>query len=89
MRIDLDLHRRVREQLLQPVEADRELVAVVAELDALAAEESIDEATGTELLLRLRERGIRRELERSDDLERTRELQLALAKIREAVGSLS
>ncbi len=86
---DLDLHRRVREQLLHPVEADRELVAVVAELDARAAEESIDEATGTELLLRLRERGIRRELERSDDLERTRELQLALAKIREAVGSLS
>ena len=86
---DLDLHRRVREQLLHPVEADRELVSVVAELDALAAEESIDEATGTELLLRLRERGIRRELERSDDLERTRELQLALAKIREAVGSLS
>ena len=85
---DLDLHRRVREQLLHPVEADRELVSVVAELDALAAEESIDEATGTELLLRLRERGIRRELERSDDLERTRELQLALAKIREAVGSL-
>jgi hypothetical protein len=75
--------------LLHPVEADRELVALVAELDARAAEESIDEATGTELLLRLRERGIRRELERSDDLERTRELQLALAKIREAVGSLS
>jgi hypothetical protein len=86
---DLDLHRRVRAQLLHPVEADRELVSVVAELDALAAQESIDEATGTELLLRLRERGIRRELERSDDLERTRELQLALAKIREAVGSLS
>lgn len=86
---DLEQHRRVREQLLGPREVDRELVAVIAELDALAAEESIDEATGKELLLRLRERGIRRELERSDDLERTRELQLALAKIREAVGSLS
>lgn len=86
---DLELHRRVRERLIHSAEEDRELVAVVAELDALAAEESIDEATGTELLLRLRERGIRRELARSDDLARTRELQAALAKIREAVGSLT
>ena len=42
-------------------------------------------ATAKELLLRLRERGIRRELARSDDLERTKELQAALARIREAV----
>jgi DNA primase len=86
---DLELHRRVREHLLEPSEADRALVGVLAELDARAAEESIDEATATELLLRLRERGIRRELARSDDLERTRELQAALAKIREAVGALN
>jgi DNA primase len=86
---DLELHRRVREQLIHPDDADRELVAVVAELDALAAEESIDEATGKELLLRLIERGLRRELARSDDLARTRELQVQLAKIREAVGALT
>ncbi len=86
---DLELHRRVREHLLEPSESDRELVGVLAELDALAAEESIDEATAKELLLRLRERGIRRELARSEDLERTRELQAALAKIREAVGAIS
>jgi DNA primase len=86
---DVELHRRVREHLLGPRGADRELVGVLAELDALAAEESIDEATATELLLRLRERGIRRELARSDDLQRTRELQVALAKIREAVGALT
>jgi DNA primase len=86
---DLELHRRVRDHLLQPQEADRELVGVLADLDARAAEESIDEATATELLLRLRERGIRRELARSEDLERTRELQAALAKIREAVGALT
>jgi DNA primase len=86
---DLELHRRVREHLLRPGEADRELVAVLADLDARAAEESIDEATAKELLLRLRERGIKRELARSDDLERTRELQAALAKIREAVASFS
>jgi DNA primase len=86
---DLELHRRVREHLLDEGDADRELVGVIAELDALAGEESIDEATAKELLLRLRERGIRRELARSDDLARTRELQAALAKIREAVGALS
>jgi DNA primase len=86
---DLDVHRRVREHLLEPRDADRDLVAVLAELDALAAEESIDESTAKELLLRLRERGIRRELARSDNLERTRELQAALAKIREAVGAIS
>ena len=86
---DLELHRRVREHLLRPGDPDRELVGVIAELDARAAEESIDEATAKELLLRLRERGIKRELARSDDLARTRELQAALAKIREAVGALS
>jgi DNA primase len=87
---DLELHRRVREHLLQPGQsADRELVAMLAELDARAADEAIDEATAKELLLRLRERGIRRELAHSDDLGRTRELQAALARIREAVGGLA
>jgi DNA primase catalytic core len=87
---DVELHQRVRSHLLEPAShADRQLVTILAELDALAAEESIDEATAKELLLRLRERGIKRELARSDDLERTRELQAALAKIREAVTTLS
>jgi hypothetical protein len=86
---DLQLHRRVREHLLHPADpADRELVAVLAELDARAAEEAIGEETAKELLLKLRERAIRRELARSDDLERTKELQAALARIREAVGGL-
>jgi DNA primase len=87
---DIELHRRVREHLLEPdLTADRELVGVLAELDARAADEEIDQDTAKELLLRLRERGIRRELARSDDLERTKELQAALARIREAVGGLT
>ncbi len=87
---DLELHRRVREHLLDPAQqADRELVGLIAELDARAAGEAIDEGTAKELLLRLRERGIRRELAGSDDLERTKELQAALAKIRDAVGALT
>lgn len=86
---DLELHRRLREHLLRPREpADRELVAALAELDARAAAEEIDEQTAKELLLRLRERFLRRELARSSDLERTRELQAALARLREAVGGL-
>ncbi len=87
---DVELHRRVRQYLLEPAPtADRDLVGVLADLDARAADEEIDEGTAKELLLRLRERGIRRELARSDDLERTKELQAALARIREAVGGLT
>jgi DNA primase len=87
---DVELHRRVREHLLEPEDtADRGLVEVLAELDALAANEAIDEATATERLLRLRERGIKRELARSDDLERTAKLAADHRKIREAIDSLT
>jgi DNA primase len=87
---DVELHRRVREYLLEPAPtADRELVGVLAELDARAADEEIDEGTAKELLLRLRERGIRRELARSDDLERTAKLQADHRRIKEAIDHLS
>ena len=87
---DVELHRRVREHLLAPEHTtDRGLVEVLAELDALAADEAIDEATTKERLLRLRERGIKRELARSDDLERTAKLAADHRKIREAIDSLS
>jgi DNA primase len=87
---DVELHRRVREHLLAPEHTtDRGLVEVLAELDALAADEAIDEATTKERLLRLRERGIKRELARSDDLERTAKLAADHRKIREASDSLS
>jgi len=86
---DLELHRRVREYLLAPGQADAELVGLLAELDARAAEDEIDEDTAKEMLLRLRERAIRRELDGCDDPERIKELQGALARLREAVGALS
>jgi DNA primase len=85
---DAELHRRARAHLLEPREADEELVPLLAELDARAAEGGIDEETAKELLLRLRERQLRRELEHAD-LERTRELQEQLAKIRATAASLS
>jgi len=87
---DIELHRRVREYLLEPAPtAERELVGVLAELDARAADGEIDEGTAKELLLRLRERGIRRELARSDDLERTAKLQADHRRIKEAIDHLS
>ena len=84
---DSDLHRRLRQHLVEEGEADADLVPLIAELDARAAAEGIDEATGTELLLRLRERHLRRELSDADP-EHMKELQEALEKVRAAVGEL-
>jgi len=81
---DADLHRRARAYLVGDAPLDDELVPLLAELDARAASEGIDEDTGRQLLLRLRERWLQRELTGAD-LERTKELQAALAKVREAV----
>jgi DNA primase len=85
---DSELHRRARAHLLEPGSPDEELVPLLAELDARAAEGGIDEGTAQELLFRLRERQLRRELEHAD-LERTKELQEQLERIRETAASLS
>jgi DNA primase len=84
---DSELHRRAREHLLEPAEADRELVQLLAELDARAEAEGIDETTTKELLLNLHERKLRRELQNAD-LERTKELQLELERLRTAATNL-
>jgi DNA primase len=84
---DNELHRRLRSHLVEGGEAEADLVPLIAELDARAVADAIDEATGKELLLRLRERQLRRELANAD-LERTKELQEQLEKIRAAVGEL-
>jgi len=81
---DAELHRRAVEHLLDPgPPADRELVALLAELDARAETDGIDEQTTEQLLLRLRERRLRRELATADD-ERLPDLQQALARVRTA-----
>ena len=85
---DSELHRRAREHLLQQDDApDADLVPLLAELDARAAAGGIDEGTARELLLRLRERQLRRELAGAD-LERTKELQEQLEKIRATAANL-
>ncbi len=85
---DSALHRRARAHLLQPGEPDAELVPLLAELDARAAAEGIDEETAKELLLRLRERQVRRELVTADP-ERTKELQEQLERIRATAANLA
>ena len=71
---DDPLHRRLRGHLVEPGEVDPELLRLPAELDARAEAEGIDVETGKQLLLRLRERGLERELADAD-LEQTKELQ--------------
>ena len=60
----------------------------LAELDAVASSDAIDEPTAKELLLRLRERHLRRRLAEAD-LEETSELQQQLLEIRAAVSQLA
>jgi DNA primase len=76
-------HRLLREALLR-----QETGPEMAELDAVAATEAIDETTAKELLLRLRERHLRRRLS-SAELSETAELQQKLLAIREAVAELA
>jgi hypothetical protein len=85
---DSEVHRKLRAHLVSGEDAEDELVGLVAELDARAAAEGIDERTAEELLLRLRERHIRRELSDADP-SRTLDLQAALARILEAVEQLA
>ncbi|HEY6069619.1 MAG TPA: DNA primase [Gaiellaceae bacterium] len=85
---DSETYRRVREQLVSEGEPQGELVGLLAELDARAASEGIDERTAEELLLRLRERRLRRELSDADP-SRTLELQAALEKIARAMEEIS
>jgi len=85
---DAEAHRRIRKILIGRAEPDADLVALQAELDARADQEGITKRTGTELLLRLRERKLRRDLQGAD-LARTTELQVHLAKVRQALAELA
>jgi DNA primase len=84
---DSEVNRRFRAALVSGRD-DPELTALRAELDARAAQEGIDERTGRELLLRLRERKLKRDLA-SADLARTTELQAQLARVRQALAELT
>jgi DNA primase len=81
-------HRQLRAHILDGSPLDAEGTALLAELDARAEAEGIDERTGEELLWRLRERELRRELQHAGP-ERLKELQEALTRLLERVGALS
>jgi DNA primase len=86
---DVELHRRVRDHLVAEGPTDVELVGALAELDARAAQEAIDEIGAKQALLRLSERALERELAQArEDSRRTTELQQQRARIREAISDL-
>ncbi|HET7352663.1 MAG TPA: DNA primase [Gaiellaceae bacterium] len=85
---DDELHRRARAYLLGQDAADGELTALLAELYALRDEEEITLDTASQLLLRLRERKLDRELADADG-ERLVELQQALAKLRDEIRAFA
>jgi DNA primase len=86
---DLDEHRRMRAALVARTPPEPDLVGLLAELDATAASEGITKRAGTEMLLRLRERKLRRDLQGEADLARATELQAHLAKVRQALTELA
>ena len=86
---ELEEHRRMRAALVARAQPDADLVPLLAELDATASSEGITRRTGTEMLLRLRERKLRRDLQGETDLARATELQAHLAKVRQALTELA
>jgi DNA primase len=82
------LDRALWAHLVDGVPLDADGLGFVAELEARAELEGIDAATGEELLLRLRERELRRELQ-SADPARTKELQGKLTSLLQHVAELS
>jgi DNA primase len=82
------LDRALRGHLIDGAPLDADGLGLVAELEARADLEGIDAATGEELLWRLRERELRRELQQADPA-RTKELQGKLTSLLQHVAELS
>jgi DNA primase len=78
---DDPLNRRARAHLLGEEPADGELTPLLAELYALAGQDDITVETTEQMLLRLRERRLQRELAEAEE-DRMVDLQQALLKIR-------
>ncbi len=85
---DSELHRRFRAHLIEGGELESDLLALRAELDARGAREGLDERTGKELLLNLRERRLRRELAHAE-FEQMKELQNQLERVKDAILELA
>jgi DNA primase len=82
---DSEAHRTLQAALVAGAQPGDELGALHAELLLRAEAEGIDEETGKELVLRLRERKLERELAAHPDRE---DLRAALVRLRAAVSEL-
>jgi DNA primase len=85
---DDEQHRRARAHILGHERAGEELTPLLAELDALAETESINEETAQQLLLRLRERRLQRRLAEAPTT-RFLDLQQRLAEVRTAIREIA
>jgi len=81
---DDPLNRRAVSVLVGVEDPDPELTRLLAGLDARAEAEGIDEQRAEQLLLRLRERKLQRELAEAEEA-RFPDLQQALAKVRQRI----
>jgi len=81
---DTELHRRARANILGAPTDDADVTSLVDELHALASLEEIDESTGEQLLLRLRERRLQRQLQEARP-DHFNDLQKRLAEVRDAI----
>src|SRR5262249_7499750 len=81
---DSELNRRPRAHLLGHAAPDVEPAPLLAELYALADREEITEATAEQMLLRLRERRLQRQLNDAKP-DHLLELQQRLAEVRTAI----
>lgn len=84
---DDELHRRMRAFLLGQEPADGEINALLAELYALSDTESITEDTARQMIMRLRERGLRHELKHAEG-DRRRELLDEIERLRVEIPAL-
>jgi DNA primase len=81
---DSDLHKRARAHLLGQEAADGELTSLLAEIYAMSETDEIDEDTAEQMLLRLRERRLQRQLSDAES-DHFLELQQRLAEVRTAI----
>jgi DNA primase len=81
---DSELHQRARAHLLGHEAADGELTPLLAEIYALSETDDITEETAEQMLLRLRERRLQRQLSDAQS-DHFLELQQRLAEVRTAI----
>jgi hypothetical protein len=82
-----EMNRALRAYLVDGAPPEDGVLALLAELDAWAPEEGIDEATAESYLWRMREREVRTLL-RQAELERVPQLTETLAQIRDTIANL-